>query len=76
LGIGVVNHFLDTDFTENTEKEPILKAFPCHPCCPCPRTTATPREPKFERLEVAFAKALADEKQSIYQKQVEAGKRQ
>jgi hypothetical protein len=29
---------------------------------------------KFEMLEVAFAKALADEKQSIYQKQVEAGK--
>ena len=31
---------------------------------------------KFDILEVAFAKALADEKQSIYQKQVEAGKRQ
>ena len=43
----MVNHFLDTDpSTENTEKEPILKAFPCHPWCPCPRITATPREPK------------------------------
>jgi hypothetical protein len=37
--------------------------------------TGVPTE-KFEMLEVAFAKALADEKQSMYQKQVEAGKRQ
>jgi hypothetical protein len=37
--------------------------------------TGVPNE-KFEALETAFAEALADEKQSIYQKQVDSGKRQ
>jgi hypothetical protein len=31
---------------------------------------------KLERLEVAFAKALAEEKEKIYQEQLKAGKRQ
>ena len=35
--------------------------------------TGVPNE-KFEALETAFAEALADEKQSIYQKQVEGKK--